>query len=252
MKGIFLVIVIMFLGIALKAQQYILVENHGRIHFFDYQSAKYECATFRIPRDHILAEDICGYCFVGYAWERDSLTLYLEKEGILTEKKVLPDLNISIPRRVTLKGSNLMSYYRQLEDPNAVYRCDDLVIKVRDRGHVICYKGDSLLWEKSPLVRSFGIGMSGLGYQKPVISQNKKNLLFQYATCFKHYLVEIDMLTGKETKIARNASGTSYSYSPDGNYILYHSRNHRFVVYDKMNRKKITPIEWRNAFWFYR
>lgn len=255
MKGIFVFLFISFLGTNLKAQQYILIENRGQVHFFDYQTVKHENGTYRISKDHMLAEDISGYHLVGYAWKLDSLILYLEREGVVAEKSVFWDSSIVVPQRVSLQGTNLMSYYRQLKDPDAVYQCEDLTIKVRDRGHVTCYKGDSLLWEKLPRVSSFGIGTYGLGFQNPVISQDKKKLLFQYATNFKHYLVEIDVLTGKETKIGRNAEGTPYFYSPEGNYILYRARNHQFVMYDKMDPKRKTPLEcssWKNAFWLYR
>lgn len=252
MKGVFFILLMFLLGLNLKAQ-YILVENHGEIHFFDYQSIKKN--SFKVPKDYILAEDISGHHFVGYAWERDSLALYVERAGVIMRKAVLLDSSVVIPRGVALQGSNLMSYYRLLKDPDAVYRCDDIVIKIRNRGHVVCYKGDSLLWEKFPRISSFGIGTYGLGYQNPVISQDKEKLLFQYATYFKQYLVEIDVLTGKETKIGRNADGTSYSYSPDGNYILYRLRSHRFAVYDRMNGKRKDLLDsspWKNAFWFYR
>ncbi|WP_292268613.1 hypothetical protein [Butyricimonas sp.] len=257
MKGVFVFLFISFLGTNLKAQQYILIENRGQVHFLDYQAVKFEYGTYRISKDHILAEDICGYHLVGYAWKLDSLILYLERGGVVTEKSVLWNSSIVVPQRESLRDSNLMSYYRQLKDPNAVYQYDDLTIKIRNRGHVTCYKGDSLLWEKSPRISSFGIGTYGLGYQNPVISQDKRTLLFQYATYFKQYLVEIGVLTGKVTKIGRNSDEItySYSYSPDGNYILYRARNHRFKMYDKINPKRKTPLEcgsWKNAFWLYR
>lgn len=255
MKAFVIILFILLGGANLKAQQYILIENRGQVHFFDYQAVKHEHGTYRISKDHMLAEDISGHNFVGYAWKLDSLILYLEKKGVVSEKSVLWDSSIVAPQGVLLRGSNLMSYYRLLEDPDAVYQCDDLTIKIRNRGHVTCYKGDSLLWEKYPRISSFGIGTYGLGYQNPVISRDNEKLLFQYATYFKHYLVEIDVLTGKETKIGRNADNTAYSYSPDGNYILYRARNHRFIMYDKMNPKRKTSLEcgsWNNAFWFYR
>lgn len=72
MKGVWLLLLVL-LGMNSNAQQYILVENHGRVHFFDYQSAEYKYQNFKIPRDYLLAEDISGYNFVGYAWELDSL-----------------------------------------------------------------------------------------------------------------------------------------------------------------------------------
>ena len=58
---------------------------------------------------------------------------------------MLWDSSVVIPQRVALEGPNMMTYYRQLKDPDAVYRYDDLTIKVRDSGHVVCYKGDRLL-----------------------------------------------------------------------------------------------------------
>ena len=251
MKYVLLIIFLLCSLFTMKAQSYILVDNGINLRLCNFHMDLKGNFDYY---DNIVLDlgDIYGSRFAGYNWKGDSLVLFLETKGKVTQKIIVLDSIKSVPILPILKVSNLKTLYNSRQkNPNAEYRFRNIKVKINAQGWIECYQKDSLLWQKHPNINTFSIGTLGLGYQNPVITPDGQTLLLRYATYFTCYLVEIDVNTGKQRKIVRNKIYTPFWYSPDGRYILYTSKR-GLRIYDRETRKKFKGFGWRDAFWLYR
>ena len=232
-----------------SAQSYMIVEDRGSVRLLDYASAylKNQCVDSNID---IELTKSYGYNLVGYRWDLDSLVLYLEKKGIVENRKVGIDKQLDVFKRVVTEESNLIALWKDTFDKKIRYKCGNYTIVLDMRkGIISCFENDRLLWSKKNEIRITG---SGFTSRTPTFSLKRKTLLFQYAVLLGDKLVEIDIPSGNKTYLVNNTMGTLFDYSNDGNYVLYYNRKRQISIYD-INKKKATIfLGWRSAFWLYK
>ena len=243
-KNLFLLLFLLLNNITFS-QNYLLVDNYKELSIIEFNSQR-----------KIKLTDIFEYNLLGYNWDNDTLLVFLK--NVINNKieiKKFSNINIfdSIVNYKNLKTNSLKPkyYYTKNTNNDLIYISDKIRIVIKAY-ELFCYFDNVLLWGKTSNIWSFGIATINLGYQNPVISPDKKTILFQYNTYFNSKVVEIDVNTGEEKKIVRKAK--DYSFSPDSKFILFFKKN-KYYLYNKKN-KDIIDIKfdrsWYNAQWLYK
>lgn len=245
----------MLLPLKMFTQQYLIVNNGGKLFVIDYDT-KEKLMTFDSYsyKEKIDIATIYGFEFIGYDWQSDSLKMYLEKMGRVTFKmyklSVLKQLSKA---NIEFFTENLDALYNCTNNNKTIYRYDEIKL-VTDGISLRCYNDSTLLWERRCSSYTGSIAMSGLGYYMPVLSPDKKSILIQknkinlFLFYNKTKLFEINLSTGKETKISNRSE--IYSYSPNGKYILFKKGTKgRLCIYDKKSKKVTIHYSWNNAYW---
>lgn len=241
----------------LFSQQFLVVKDNGMLKIIDCDISIDEQSK---TSGAIILDEIFEFDFVGYNWHEDSLVVSLQRDGLITEKSYdVSEIRKKLVSRLKNDMSNLRTFYFHSELPYAQFDFGNIKIKNKNGFHLLCYSDTTLLWEKS-YSQSFpkGIGMSGVGYQGFSMSPKKEAIAFQVNRPAKllkkpqSSIVEIDILTGKETTVSKK--GLNPSYSPNGRYLLYQNgiTSSYSIVYDREKKQVLKHHSWKSAFWLYR
>lgn len=232
-----------------NAQSYLLIEEQGCIKLVEYSPGNIKYGDIRGDNQIVLTRSD-GFMFVGYNWDMDSLILFLEKDGIVVNKKLKITESLNIPYRNRIQEYNLERFWRDTGNNEISYQMDEyLIIKDMKKSRIKCYKKDSLLWSINNNIRSTGVGYTSAS---PAFSLKRKVLLFQHGFFFNERLIEIDLLTGKKKHLVSNAEGTYFAYSSNGKYVIYYNKKRQISIYNTGNGKKEVFREWKKAYWLYK
>jgi hypothetical protein len=257
MKKLSLIILIAAISQTLYSQQFLIVKDNGILKIINYDLGFNDQSN---SSDNIILDEIFEFDLVGYNWHEASLVVSLRRDGLITERSYdVSELREKLLSRLKADISNLRIFYFHSDLPYAQFDYGNIKIKNKNGFHVLCYSDEKLLWEKvysQPFPKS--IGISGAGYQGFSMSPKMEAIAFQVnrpGNLFgkpQSSIVEIDILSGKETTISKK--GFNPSYSSNGRYLLYQNGINSLssIIFDREKKQILKHYSWKSAFWLYR
>ena len=228
-----LLLFISTLAVSIYAQDKLLVQKRDKISVIE-----------KNPDNGInLLNNISGN-LVGYNWSGDSLNIFISDNGAINKYSLqLNNLKNNLPERKFLQN-------KIVDDYRVSYIRDNVTIYKEYSNVIHYYRNDSLIWIKRYGNFNVGILSFGKSFNNVVISESKDRILFIHPN---RKLIELNLDTKEERKIAKDVSG--YEYSPTDRYILIKVRNKyrdNFWIYDSEDETKVEYDELSEAFWLYK
>jgi len=244
---IFLISIVSFFCNHSYGQQFLLIQKMGVVSIIDCNSYTpshlYQGGSFSKSFELLGIQE---YSLVGYSWVKDSLVIYLNKGSEIVSKKCHIDTAL----------------YEQLESGISIEKCkydngsrkylfkqNQAEISISGNGDLKCFSHGELIWEKDANGWGWKILSFGTVWYGPVLSNNGDFLLLRNNKA-PNKLIEVELQSGIETKIAININ--EYYYSSDDQVILISKPgvfNSNYFIYKKHNQETIELHNVTKAFW---
>lgn len=235
-------------NITIIAQQFLIYQEYGKVSIVNYES-KIESELYQDYRfkEKTVLENKFGGKFVGYNWANDSLSIFLEKEGIISYLKFEVDsIKKLLSQKIQFERSNVETILKPNKNPFVTWEINNIKLVSNSGNDLKCYIDSTLIWTKRCRIKTFSCFIVGGGIWNPKISQNGEKIL----VVIDGNLTEVDIKTGVEMLITKK-SISNYDYSQNGRYVKY-IINGEVIIYDKITLRKHNYETWSNAFWIYK
>lgn len=242
MKKYFL---ILFFGIQLYSQNNLLIKENGLLKILNYE----------INQEFVL-DTIMHSNLAGYYWDNDTLSVSINFQGIINIKKYkIEDSVINVLYKMPFfEISNFKAlYYNMPNKPMTKYKYGNIEILIKNGMQLTCNINNVQVWEKNIKKKWLGgVGISGFGYQNPILSSNFDRILISYRnpSLFARRLsntIEIEIKTGLILNVFKKS--TDYSYSNNSELILYKDEFGVFNVFNRNNKENRIFYGWEDSFW---
>lgn len=229
---------------SVQSQPFLLCQGSERLHIYNVSNNKW----------YLISPDAFGK-LVGYELQSDSIECFFEMRGKLSSStfyyslfNATPEYPVSFTPPYEVNHIATDNFYF------GKYR----LVSMYNGGNLRMYNGDEMIWDLSkhygPLKEDTSRTHFLSGYAHPQLSPDGKKIMVEKMSTRmfswnKSTIAELDFFTGLETEIVE---GKGASYSPDGNFILYHDNKYNFpYIYDLTKRKRI-DFNSEVAFWLYK
>lgn len=243
-----LTIFLCFMSIQMYSQNNLLVKENGLLKIINYESNN------QLVLDTIMHSNIAGY-----NWKQDSLEISMENQGTIYRKtyKIKDSIIKNLNAHKKFEVSNFKAlYFHNPTNSKTLYSYDNIKLFINNGFELNCHINNIDIWKKSTTIYLFrGFGVSGAGYQNPILSNDLKRILISFKSpklLSNKYpkILEIDVETGKVLNKIKKS--TNYSYSNDSELILFKNKNGIPSIFNRKNKKYSYYYSWKNCFWLIR
>lgn len=233
-----------FFGMQLYSQNNLIVKKKGLLMLINYDT-----------NNNLVLDTIMHSNIAGYNWVKDTLLVSIHNQGItsIRKYKIIDSVYNKLDNRPFFKISNFKSlYFYNTRNTKTLYTYHDIKLIIDNGLQLSCLIKDIEIWKKSINIYMFkGIGMSGYGFQNPILSTDLNRILIGYINPSlikkNKSTLEIDTRTGLIINKIKNS--TNYSYSNDSELILFTNKKGNPSIFHRKNKKISVFNDWENCFW---